>query len=81
VCVHAQSVVLGYVLDFWIPSCGICVEIDGPCHDSRKGYDLKRDLVLKAKGIVTMRFKAAEVINSTNAVLALIRAKAAQRIR
>jgi len=80
VTVYAQSVVLGYVLDFWIP-CGICVEVDGPCHDSRKAYDLKRDLVLKAKGIVTMRFKAAEVVNNVNAVVALIRAKAAQRIR
>jgi len=80
VTVYAQSVVLGYVLDFWIP-CGICVEVDGPCHDSRKAYDLKRDLVLKAKGIVTMRFKAAEVVNNVNAVVALIRAKVAQRIR
>jgi very-short-patch-repair endonuclease len=81
VVVQAQSVVLGYVLDFWISSCSLCVEIDGPCHDSRKGYDLKRDLVLKEKGIDTMRFKAAEVMNNLNAVLALIRAKAAQRIR
>ena len=70
--VYAQRLSYGYILDFWIP-CGICVEVDGPCHDSRKGYDLKRDLVLKAKGIVTMRFKAAEVVNNVNAVVALIR--------
>lgn len=81
VCAYAQSVVLGYVLDVWIPSAALCIEVDGPCHDARKGYDLKRDLVLKAKGIDTMRFKAAEVMNNLNAVLALIRAKAAQRIR
>lgn len=81
VAVQAQSVVLGYVLDFWLPGPAICVEIDGPCHLARKGYDLKRDLVLKAKGIDTMRFTAAEVMNNLNAVLALIRAKAAQRIR
>jgi very-short-patch-repair endonuclease len=76
--VYPQSIVYGYILDFWIP-CKICVEVDGPCHDNRKGYDLKRDLVLKANGIDTMRFKADEVMNNLNAVLALIQAKVRQK--
>jgi very-short-patch-repair endonuclease len=77
--VYAQSVVLGYILDFWIPSAGICIEVDGRCHDSRREYDLKRDLVLGGRGIVTMRFKAAEVIANASAVSSLIKNKAKKR--
>ena len=79
--VQSQSIVLGYILDYWVSSAGLAIEVDGPCHDKRRGYDLKRDLVLKEKGIVTMRFKASEVINNTNAVVAIIKAKIAQRIK
>lgn len=78
---YAQKIVLGYILDIWIPSAGICVEIDGASHLTRKAYDNRRDSVLKKRGIVTMRFKNDEVMNNLNAVVALIRAKTQERLK
>jgi very-short-patch-repair endonuclease len=78
---YAQSVVLGYILDFWIPSAGLCIEVDGPCHDQRKTYDLVRDLALRKKKILTMRFKTAEVTTNLNAVVSLISLAVSRRIR
>lgn len=79
--VHKQKILCGYIADFWCPRAGICIEVDGPCHSSRKAHDAVRDLVLRKKGIVTMRFTDKEVINNTNAVVALIKAKIAQRMK
>lgn len=78
---YAQRIVLGYILDFWIPAAGLCVEIDGSSHLTRKAYDKNRDDVLKARGIVTMRFKNEEVHGNPNAVVALIKAKSQQRLK
>ena len=75
---YAQQLVYGFVADFWCPSAGsagLVVEVDGPYHARRKKYDQKRDRVLAAKGILTMRFKVGEVQRNLNAVVSLIRNK------
>jgi len=78
---YKQKLCLGFILDFWIPSAGICVEVDGPCHAKRKAYDAKRDKVLAKRGILTMRFTADEVRNNLPAVVALIKHKVVQRLK
>ncbi len=78
---HKQKIVLGYILDFWCPSAGLCVEVDGPMHLLRKAWDAKRDAVLARRGIQTMRFTAAVVENSTNAVETLIRSRVRNRLK
>ena len=79
--VYKQKIALGYILDFWCPCAGIAIEVDGPQHKSNKPYDRKRDAVLMAKGIVTMRFPTDSVLNNTAAVVAMIKAKIQQRLR
>ena len=69
---HKQKVVLGYILDFWCPRAGLCVEVDGPCHLARKAYDDRRDAVLAGRGIRTMRFSAKAVNNNLAAVAAMV---------
>lgn len=81
VTIRKQVVLLGYIADFYCSKAALVVELDGPCHASRKVHDAIRDLVLKKKGIVTMRFTDQEALNNTNAVVALIRAKIAQRMK
>jgi very-short-patch-repair endonuclease len=81
VCAYAQKVVLGYILDFWIPSAGLCIEVDGPCHNDRKAYDANRDAVLRGRKIRTMRFTAQEVNNNLNAVVALIHGEVLRRLK
>jgi len=78
---QAQSVVRGWILDFWIPKLKICIEIDGPSHLSRRAYDRKRDAAMKKRDIITMRFKNEEVICNRNAVLSLILACIRQRTK
>ena len=78
---HKQKVVLGYILDFWIPRAGLCIEVDGPHHLKQAGYDKHRDLVLKARGIETMRFTAQAVTNNRPAVMAMIVDKVCRRMK
>ena len=78
--VYAQKPMYGFVVDFWIP-CGIAIEVDGFHHLKRKAYDGKRDAILKAKGIITMRFTDEQVKNNTAACVALIRQKIKSRLK
>lgn len=73
---YAQKIILGYIADFWCPAAKLVVEVDGPCHLSRKAYDAHRDMVMKSRrGILTMRFTDQEVYNNLPAVVAMIAAK------
>jgi len=77
---HKQKIILGYIADFWCPRAGLVVEVDGPCHDERIAYDAKRDAVMRARGIETVRFSAAAVNNNLAAVVALIADKMRKRM-
>ena len=77
---YSQQLVCGYVADFYCPKAMLVVEVDGSCHATRRAYDAHRDLVMKLKGILTMRFTAAEVIRNCSAVVALIADKVRRRI-
>lgn len=53
---------LGYILDFYAPSIGLRIELDGRSHDSTdaQAYDAERTQVLEAAGIRVLRFGNAE---------------------
>ena len=70
---YKQKPMCGYTVDFWCPKAGLVIEVDGKCHEIRKAYDARRDAVLRAKGIETMRFTALEVRTNLPAVVVLIR--------
>ena len=77
--IYRQSIAYGYILDFYIaankknsPLKGLAIEVDGPCHLKRASYDLKRDLILKAKGIKTLRFTLGQMKLNMPAVIAII---------
>jgi very-short-patch-repair endonuclease len=78
---YKQKIVLGYIVDFWCPSAGIAIEVDGKSHRKRKAYDAKRDAVLRRKGIITMRFTNSAVCRNAAAVAAMIKAKVKQRLK
>lgn len=77
---YAQRLAYGWVLDFWCPICGLAVEVDGKSHLARKEYDLNRDIVLKKKGIMTMRFTNSEVRRNPDMVVKIIKAKVKSRL-
>ena len=66
--IHRQAVFLGFILDFWCPAAQLAIEIDGECHDLAK--DGERDRILmKTRGVMTLRYSNALVLESSDAVL------------
>jgi len=69
--IYKQKPALGFIVDFWCP-VGIVIEVDGPCHQSRRDKDRIRDLIFASKGIKTLRFSDKDVQCNPSAVIALI---------
>jgi very-short-patch-repair endonuclease len=58
-----QTIVFGYILDFYCAKVRVAVEVDGSSHDGRERHDENRDAVLRSRlGIITLRFTNEEVL-------------------
>jgi very-short-patch-repair endonuclease len=70
----------GFVLDFYCPEVGLCVELDGGVHDEPdvREHDAARGAHLEARGIRVLRFRNDEVLQDLPTVLQRI-ARAAAR--
>lgn len=55
-----------YVIDFWDEANRIAIEIDGPEHKQKRNreWDTKRDALLSWLGIVTVRLKMEETLET-----------------
>ena len=64
--VKRQKNIENYILDFYIPSVKIAIEIDGIQHTSEEGriQDEKRDSVLNSYGIRVLRFQNRDINNN-----------------
>ena len=64
----------GYILDFYAPSLKLCIELDGPRHDSAEAqaYDAERSARLAGAGVQVVRFANADVEREFTAVCAAI---------
>jgi very-short-patch-repair endonuclease len=62
-----QSIVLGYIADFYCVSKALVVEVDGPIHEAER--DRKRDEVMLEHGIKTLRFTNEEVTSNIQSVV------------
>lgn len=64
-----------YILDFYIPSKMICVEIDGGYHLQRDNmvYDIKRDSRLRKVGIETLRLTNEDVMMQSGKLIEVLR--------
>lgn len=63
-----------YIADFVFPSKMLIIEVDGPSHDGRQGYDLRRDGFLNRAG-----FTVWHVTNSQASTFPLARIREYQR--
>lgn len=70
-----QHSVNRYILDFYCPSEGLAIELDGENHFTEKGmrYDEKRTYYLESVKVRVIRFENEEVFQSPEGVLAEIR--------
>ena len=69
-----RQVVLGerYVVDFFVPSVGLVVEVDGKVHRGSADADGRRDEKLRRLGYRVVRIEAALVMRDGAAALALV---------
>jgi very-short-patch-repair endonuclease len=71
-----------YVLDFYCDAARLAVEVDGAHHTlgDNPCRDLERDTWFAARGILTLRIPAIDVLTDPTAPLALILATARERV-
>lgn len=50
-----QRVIGNYIVDFYIKTLGLIIEIDGSSHDNKQEYDAKRELFLMQLGLKVYR--------------------------
>ena len=61
-----------YVLDFYCPSCGLAIEVDGDDHAGRAGRDAARTRYLNGQGIRVVRFANRDVWSNLDGVREVI---------
>ncbi len=71
-----RQAVLGgrYIVDFFAPSLGLVVEVDGGVHRGSRAADSRRDEKLRRLGYRVVRVHAALVMSHAEAALAVVRA-------
>jgi very-short-patch-repair endonuclease len=70
-----RQVVLGerYIADFFAPSVGLVVEVDGGIHRLSRAADRRRDEWLMRRGFRVVRVGVSLVLRNPHAVLAQVR--------
>jgi very-short-patch-repair endonuclease len=61
--VHRQKVIFDFIVDFYIPSCKIVIELDGSQHYEKENHknDKERDLKLSSEGITVLRYTNLQI--------------------
>jgi very-short-patch-repair endonuclease len=67
-----QRVIGNYIVDFYIKSLGVVVEIDGTSHNGKEAYDEKRESYLKSLELEVFRVNDFNVLNDVEGVLRLL---------
>ena len=61
--VHRQKVIGSYIVDFYVASANLVIELDGSQHyeEDGKQYDQQRDAYLREQGLSVLRYSNREV--------------------
>ena len=63
-----QRIIGNYIVDFYVKSLGLIVEVDGSSHDYKQAYDAARQGYLESFGLKVFRCTNFDVKNNINAV-------------
>jgi very-short-patch-repair endonuclease len=63
-----QRIIGSYIVDFYVKSLGLIVEVDGSSHDYKQAYDAARQAYLESFGLKVFRCTNFDVKNNINAV-------------
>ncbi|ROI07169.1 DUF559 domain-containing protein [Kaistella haifensis] len=64
-----QRIIGNYIVDFYVKSLGLVVEIDGWSHDVKKEYDEKRQHYLESIGLKVFRISNHDILQNTAVVM------------
>lgn len=70
-----QSVILGYIADFYCPSKRLIIELDGKVHEERKEQDATRDCHLISAGFRVVRFPNSDIYEHLGLVIDAIKSE------
>lgn len=70
--VRAQHVIRGWIVDFYVPSARLVVEVDGDVHELQADEDARRTEALHAEGLRVIRFRNEDVLGALPRVIARI---------
>ena len=58
---NRQKIIGNYIVDFYVPSLSLVIEIDGWSHNYKEEYDLVRENYLKSFGLKIFKIADIEV--------------------
>ncbi|MDR3023167.1 endonuclease domain-containing protein [Chryseobacterium sp.] len=64
-----QRIIGNYIVDFYVKTLGLIIEIDGSSHDEKEVYDGIRQEYLESLGLLVFRISDFDVRNSLNVVM------------
>jgi len=66
---NRQKIIGNYIVDFYVPSLSLIIEIDGWSHSYKEEYDLRREEFLKSFGLNIFKVSDMEVKNNLSWVI------------
>ena len=71
---YRQKPLGNYIVDFYAPSAGLVVEIDGAQHleEAHAARDAQRDAYLVHQGLQVLRFHTTQILQELDAVVEVI---------
>ncbi|MDR6968594.1 very-short-patch-repair endonuclease [Flavobacterium arsenatis] len=64
-----QRIIGNYIVDFYVKTLGLVIEIDGNSHNDKDSYDKKREEFLISLGIKIIRFSDYRILNDLDNVM------------
>jgi very-short-patch-repair endonuclease len=64
-----QRIIGNYIVDFYVKTLGLVIEIDGEIHNFQENYDEKRELFLKNLGLRIFRISTTKMKYDTENVM------------
>lgn len=64
-----QRIIGNYIVDFYVKTLGLIIEIDGSSHDEKQVYDAIREEYLESFGLFVFRINDFDVKNNLSVVM------------
>ena len=70
---NRQKIIGNYIVDFYVPSLSLVIEIDGWSHNYKEKYDLQREEFLKSLGLTIFKTPDIEIKRNLSWVMGCLK--------